>query len=105
MNNVAKHDQATEVQVTLEFARDRVTLTVRDNGVGFNVKHLVAANGRGWYVRDEEDMPGSHIGLFDICERARILGGKVDLASRAGDGTSLTVVIPLDNNEGDTQNE
>ena len=101
LTNVAKHARVTDASVTLRFAQDQVVLTVRDEGVGFPVRPLRAASAGIRYTREGDDMPGEHVGLLDICERTHILGGEVDVESKPGEGTSLTVIIPVNNAGGD----
>lgn len=60
-----------------------VTLSIRDNGRGFDPAKLFATPHDLGY------------GLSGIAERARILGGTLMIDSRPGEGTSLTVEIPM----------
>jgi ligand-binding sensor domain-containing protein/signal transduction histidine kinase len=83
MNNIVKHSQATRAMVTV--ARDGGSIVVRieDNGTGVRLE----ATG--------VDRPANGgLGLAGIRERARILGGTVEIRSYAGAGTSLTVTFP-----------
>src|SRR6185436_14638461 len=61
LTNATKHARATQVEVTLERARDEIILTVRDNGKGF--------------VPGQERKPDSH-GLSGLRERASLLNGR-----------------------------
>jgi signal transduction histidine kinase len=79
VTNVARHAQATAVEVELQPQADGCRLEIRDNGKGMagidlaNVKSL---------------------GLLGMQERAALLGGGVSFAPRAGGGTVVTVRIP-----------
>ncbi len=84
LTNVAKHAQAANVRVTLERKPSAVVAHVEDNGRGF------VANGLA--VRETLE-PGA--GLLGMRERVSLLGGKLDLWSRPGQGTRLSVEIPL----------
>lgn len=78
LTNVARHAQATEVDITLGCDGAGCSLTVRDNGVGFE--------------------PGTKktesFGLIGIRERVLMLGGYVSIVSGSGRGTEITVHIP-----------
>lgn len=83
LTNAAKHAHATEVTVRVEVEQDQVQATVIDNGRGFDVAGaLDPAHGPGF-------------GLLGMQERATLVGGTVEIQSRAGQGTRLVVRIPL----------
>jgi signal transduction histidine kinase len=77
LNNAARHAGAGEVQVTLALRADRLTLTVTDDGGGFDPE---ARGGRG---------------LVGMSERAAAFGGSLSIQSRPGQGTTVTAEIPL----------
>lgn len=83
VTNVVKHAAATEATVVVKRRPDAVSLSIRDNGRGFEAAQLAAQPHELGY------------GLTGIGERARILGATLELDSRPGGGTSLTVEIPL----------
>jgi signal transduction histidine kinase len=80
LTNVAKHAGARSVRVRL--ARDKATveLRVQDDGAGFDPAAGAAAGDRG----------DRHLGLQVMRERAALLGGSVEVESRAGAGTTIT---------------
>lgn len=78
LNNIAKHAQATHVDVILDDADDEILLTIRDNGVGIpKAKSGVITHG-----------------LRGMRERAGYLGGSVRVNSSAGGGTTIAISIP-----------
>jgi signal transduction histidine kinase len=77
--NTAKHAQASHVQVSLRSGSDAVILQIADNGRGF-----VAGPSAG---------PLGH-GLSNMGERARAVGGGLDVESGPGKGTTVTVRLP-----------
>jgi signal transduction histidine kinase len=79
LTNIAKHAEATQVEVSLERGADSVVLTVRDNGKGFE-----SAAPR---------KPGSY-GLLGLKERAYLLGGKVRVETAPGQGTYIEMSLP-----------
>jgi len=82
--NVARHAQAHEVEVRLGQERERLVLSLRDDGLGFDADDLEALKGR----------EGS-FGLASIRERTLMLGGECVVRARRGEGTRLEIRIPL----------
>jgi signal transduction histidine kinase/ligand-binding sensor domain-containing protein len=83
INNVLKHSQATEAGVAVQRRATELLLTVRDNGKGFTHG---AASGH----------PASGgFGLIGILERAQLLGGKPVVQSAPGQGTTISIEIPV----------
>lgn len=83
LTNVAKHAQATEVVVTLGFAKDKIQLRIKDNGKGFAVKQQQAA------------VENNRLGLLGMKERVRLVNGRCLVQSAPGCGTTVIVEIPL----------
>ena len=79
--NVAKHAHAHAVGVSVRRLAHEVRVTVEDDGVGFD------PSGAGDRSRG--------FGLFNIRERLEQIGGRVDIKSRPGRGTRVTMVAPL----------
>jgi signal transduction histidine kinase len=83
LNNVAKHAGACRVTITLDLQPDQIALRVVDDGAGFDPGTL-------------DPLSGRHLGLTGMRERAAELGGHMELRSRPGQGTEVTVVVPRD---------
>ena len=79
LHNAVKHSRATDVQVELIGTADFVSLTVSDNGVGFDP----GSSGAG---------PG--LGLISMRERMHLLGGDFMISSSPGQGTRITARAP-----------
>lgn len=77
--NVARHSHATAVEIQVTAVENQVTLTVIDDGQGFD---LLAAQGRG-------------VGLVSMQERIAALGGSLDIRSVPGKGTHLSASISI----------
>ena len=77
--NVRKHARARDAVLRLERVRGRLRLMVADTGVGY---HLRDARRRGF-------------GLVGIEDRARLIGGRAAFRSSPGNGTTVTVTVPL----------
>jgi signal transduction histidine kinase len=84
VSNILQHSNATEARVVLAADEGHLHLQVEDNGKGFPAHHR---NVR----RDSRD----GLGLMGMHERARIVGGELDIRSEAGQGTTLTLTIPM----------
>jgi signal transduction histidine kinase len=78
LNNVARHACARSVEVTLTAQDVSLEVTVRDDGVGFNVERLRTG-----------------LGLVGMGERAELAGGRLDIESAPGAGTTLRARFPL----------
>ncbi|MGD9647848.1 MAG: GAF domain-containing sensor histidine kinase [Pirellulales bacterium] len=79
LTNAAKHSGSPTLEINLAREQDRVSLTVRDHGAGFDPD------------RASEDVHG----LRGIRERVALLGGEVDIASQPGQGTCIAVDLPV----------
>jgi len=79
-NNIIKHSNATTVTLSLKKTVDSLAITIRDNGVGI----------------DQADERRNGFGMSSMQERARILGGTIEITSRLGEGTTvqLSVFLP-----------
>lgn len=84
LNNILKHANASEARITMVQSSNRLRLVIEDNGCGF-------AHGRLASVPPEQ----RGFGLRQIAERAKMMGGRVDLQSQPGQGTRLIVEVPL----------
>lgn len=83
LNNIKKHANATEVNVTVQFTRRHVRLIVKDNGRGFEVPEAITD-----FARE-----GS-FGIMGLHERAQLFGGDVTIDSGPNNGTTITLVMP-----------
>jgi PAS domain S-box-containing protein len=84
LRNCEKHALATEVIVRVEFAKDRVNLSVIDNGIGF-----VAPNRLCDFTRSAK------LGIMSMRQRARVLNGQFQVESKRGKGTTISAEIPI----------
>lgn len=77
-NNAIRHGKARQVEIDVIAEGAELRMVVRDNGVGF----------------DSSAVAGSGLGLRTMKYRARLLGGALQVVSRAGVGTEVTCIIP-----------
>ncbi len=82
--NIIKHAQAKKVEVFVKRAGEQIKIVVEDDGVGFDFSE----------VRARRNKAGG-FGLFSISERLNHLGGKLEILSEFGHGTSITLAAPL----------
>jgi signal transduction histidine kinase len=82
LHNALRHAAADRVDVRLEEGVDRLRLSVRDDGVGFDPDSPVHRSRR--------------LGLTSMEERARALGGSLTIASGQREGTTIYLEVPLD---------
>ncbi len=78
--NVVQHSGASQATLEIAIHSESLTLTVCDNGRGFQPKATA----------------GGHFGLLGMRERARLLGGQFRLVTKPGAGTRIEVEIPIE---------
>jgi signal transduction histidine kinase len=83
LTNVAKHACADQVCVTLCYDAETVSLSVEDDGRGFDKQARLSAS--GWPMG---------IGLLGMQERLESLGGRLEIESQPGRGTRLVAHLP-----------
>ena len=89
LSNTARHAGACSVRVNLVFRPDELDLVVSDDGCGPSRTAVTA------------DAPGRHEGLRNMHERARRLGGRLEVAADPAGGTRVVLAVPLDSDEPD----
>jgi len=84
IGNIIKHSKAKNASILLVYQPDEFSLTIRDDGQGFDVSRLtdVEESGRGR-------------GLFSMRERIGFLGGTSGVESRVGAGTTVWAKVPI----------
>jgi PAS domain S-box-containing protein len=85
LTNVRKHSKADTVAILTSWSESLVVLSVRDNGVGFDVERAY-----------EKSRAGEHFGLVAMRERARMHKGEFAVESKPGEGTIVTARVPLE---------
>ena len=79
LSNTLKYASATRVELTLNRpSQDRITMTIRDNGNGFNVESTTFG-----------------FGLLSMQDYCGAIGGKVDVTSKIGQGTTIQTSFPI----------
>jgi signal transduction histidine kinase len=85
MNNLAKHSEADRVHISLVNFGNELKLCVADNGCGFDFDQ----------INSNRD-PLSGQGLSNMRDRAEICGGKLEIRSKPGAGTTVELMLPCD---------
>lgn len=83
LRNVWKHSGASQAHITVGFTTERVTISVQDNGQGFELPERV-----------EDLAPAGKLGLVGMQERAHLIGAKLSVKSQPGKGTTVTIELP-----------
>lgn len=81
LTNITRHARAETVWLSVQQAEQALAIDIRDDGVGFDV--------------DQATRTG-HYGLLGMRERARLVGGTFSLESEPGQGSRLSVTLPLE---------
>jgi signal transduction histidine kinase len=78
--NAGKHSRAAKISLNASATSNELTLTISDNGVGFEVERMPPAEG---------------LGLISMLERMRLIGGAFEIRSQPGLGTQIKCTAPL----------
>nr|WP_295863682.1 ATP-binding protein [uncultured Chitinophaga sp.] len=80
LNNTVRHSKASEIKTDLTFAANTLTLTVSDNGIGFDLNETMKLY--------------KGMGLQHLYKRAGIIGGHVSIVTQPGIGATTTISVP-----------
>jgi signal transduction histidine kinase len=81
VGNAVRHAQASEIQVSLTYGYESLSLCVRDDGRGFDL--------------DDARRLVGHWGLRNMQERAQRIGAQWKITTAAGRGTEIETIVPL----------
>jgi signal transduction histidine kinase len=82
LNNVARHAEASQVNVSIQKLPEGICMRIKDDGKSFNVERTLPANG------------GKRLGLLGMRERLEMVGGSFGVESAPGTGTTIVARIP-----------
>jgi NarL family two-component system sensor histidine kinase LiaS len=88
LTNVIKHAKAKQVDIFIAKEGPYMFIRVMDDGVGFDTSEPGTRTGKS-----------SGYGLFSIRERLSSLGGHLEVKSRPGKGTRVSITVPLERQE------
>ncbi|HLP18464.1 MAG TPA: sensor histidine kinase [Bacteroidota bacterium] len=84
ISNIERHSHAGNVFFTIRESGQTIEFDIRDDGVGFDVKHAVATSAS----------LGGHAGLRGLQERAKLVSGDLSISSVPGKGTAVSLIVP-----------
>lgn len=84
-SNVARHAEASKVEMNIRFADHQVVLEIADNGTGFTMPTSPA-----------EFASLGHFGLLGMHERADLIGAELKIRSMPGKGTQITITVNVE---------
>lgn len=86
LQNVYTHAHAHKVEVNIVFTPHDIELCICDDGIGFDLEAI-------------EKKPSGHFGLITMRERAKSLNGRLTIQSHPGQGTCVTLCVPIHPNQ------
>ena len=84
LNNILKHAASRKIIIHLQYSPDEFTLSITDNGKGFDLTLLNHNTSYG-------------LGIKNMHNRARLMGARFQISSTLGEGTNVVVTVPLAN--------
>jgi len=93
-NALAATENGT-IRVRVEAREGEAILAIEDNGIGIAPEDLPHIWDRFYQARNRPDPKGSGLGLVIVKKLVQLQGGKIDVESRLGEGTTFTISFPL----------
>jgi len=84
VRNISRHAQASAAELIIEFNNNRLNMSIKDNGIGFELLQSIG---------DQASL--GKLGLVGMRERARLLGGTMVVDSDPGEGTKVVVEVRI----------
>lgn len=82
LQNIIKHAKAREIKVDINYAINQLSVTIRDDGVGFDLQQKIES--------------GNGLGLQNIINRAVLINGKATINSAINEGTCVDIHVPYE---------
>ena len=82
INNIAKHAGATTVLIEINFKPSSLVVEIEDDGQGFDLSSIAAVS------------PTQGLGLLGMRERVNLIGGSLNISTKAGEGTRIALEVP-----------
>lgn len=95
LDNAYKYSTGGEVKLEMRLDGNRVGITVSDQGIGMDAAQQEQAFDRFWRADKSGEKPGTGLGLCLSREIVTVLGGTIELESEPGQGTRVTLWLPL----------
>jgi PAS domain S-box-containing protein len=102
LSNALKYSGENSV-VTVQAAchANQLIISVADQGVGISKEDQAHLFERFFRARSVSTVPGTGLGLYIIARYLELMGGTIELQSALGQGTTVTVTIPYENDSAD----
>ena len=84
VNNIVRHAHAKRVDINLSFKKECITVSIKDDGKGFDVEEAMRS----------KDRPRG-LGLLGMKERVELVNGVLDIRSSPGNGTEIDIEVAL----------
>jgi signal transduction histidine kinase len=84
LTNIRKHAEASKINLNLQYEEDKLLVKVSDNGKGFDLAHTM-----------DNAISVGNVGLLGMKQRVEMLGGKIDIRTKTGGGTIITMNFPI----------
>ncbi len=96
INNIARHAAARNVDILLEMDEEIATVSIRDDGIGFDLAELNIAAHRDFEEMDPTLSNNTRgLGIIGMQERIELLGGELDFLTAPMAGTQIHIRVPL----------
>jgi len=92
INNIIRHAHATAINILLEYGSNALSLQIKDNGVGFDTALI-----------DDPLQITKGRGMFNMRDRARLIGADFTITSDKNSGTTVNIKVPLNLNNHETE--
>ncbi len=86
LNNIMKHAEANAIEIKVNYAEKEIRISVSDNGKGFDLTPL-----------NENELSGFGLGIRNMHNRAKLIGADFSMSSNIGNGTVVSLAVPLNN--------
>jgi two-component system, NarL family, sensor kinase len=86
LNNIIKHAEAKKITVTMNYTPDTMEMKIKDNGRGVDLSPLNAGTDGGF-----------GLGIRNMHNRAKLIGADFNMSSSIGNGTTVSLIVPLNN--------
>jgi len=99
VDNAIKYTVRGDIVIKTQKIKTMGTITVEDTGIGVPKKDLASIFNKFYRVPNSESVKagGTGLGLFIVKNLIEKQGGKIEIASKLGKGTSISILLPLNN--------
>ncbi len=103
IHNAQKYSpEGSDVAVTLEFTKDVIKISVKDQGIGIPKQDLGSLFHPFHRASNVKAIPGTGLGLIIVKRAVEAHGGTIKVASTEGQGTEFRIKLPYEKKEEST---